>query len=142
MEALLKEEEVDIEKILLEAEPENEKREIEQLEKIKKGQSASRYTTIEKYVIISHLRKVSQEQAGIFLRSYGLQSGHIKKWEEEILTMGKKQLDQNEKISKLEDENKTLRKQIKEIERDKRELEILIELKKKYKHLFRQEGED
>ncbi len=73
------------------------------------------------------------------MRSYSLQSGHIRQWEDEILSMGKKHTDQDELIKKLEQENKELRKKLKESERDKRELEILIELKKKYKTLFEQD---
>jgi len=139
---LLHEEPVDIEKLLLEAEPEAKQRELEALNRIEKGKSPARYKTLEKYVIIHHLKKLSADEAGIFLRSYGLQSGHIRKWEEEILAMGKKHMDQEELIKKLEEENKQLRKQLKETERDKRELEIIIELKKKYKTLFKQDGED
>jgi transposase-like protein len=143
IEALLEEEKVDIDKLLLEAEVPEDRKEIEVLEKIKKGQPPSQYTNLEKYAIITHLKKTGGEaQAGIFLRSYGLQSGHIKMWEDEILTMGKKQLDQNEIIKKQEGEIKLLRKQLKESERDKRELEILVELKKKYKNLFKEEGEE
>lgn len=63
-------------------------------------------------------------------------------WEDEILAMGKKESDRDAIIKKLEDENKQLRKQLKESEKEKRELEILIELKKKYKTLFKQDGEE
>jgi transposase-like protein len=140
--ALLHEEKIDIEKLLLESEPEEKKREIDILNKIKKGCAPSQYTTSEKYAIVTHLKQISGEQAGIFMRSYGLHSQHIKMWEDEILSMGKKQIDQNEIIKKQEEEIKLLRKQLKESERDKRELEILIELKKKYKTLFKQEGEE
>jgi transposase-like protein len=142
VEALLKEEEVDIEKILLESEPEENKQEMEIISGIKKGCPPSQYTTLEKYAIISHIRKLPDTDVGIFLRSYGLQSGHVEMWEDEILTMGKKQLDQNAIIKKQEEEIKLLRKQLKAAERDNRELEILIELKKKYKTLFKENGED
>ena len=142
IEALLEEEKVDIDKLLLEAELPEDRRETEVLGKIKKGQPPSHYTNFEKYAIITRLKRMTGEQAGIFLRSYGLQSGHIKMWEDEILAMGKKQLDQNEIIRKQEEEIKLLRKQLKAAERDKRELEILVELKKKYKNLFKEEGED
>ena len=140
--ALLHEEKIDIEKLLLDAEPEEKKREIDLLNKIEKGRHPSHYAPTEKYAVISHLKKLSGEQIGIFMRSYGLHSQHIKMWEDEILSMGKQHLDQNEIIKRQEEEIKTLRKQLKESERDKRELEILIELKKKYKRLFKQEGEE
>jgi transposase-like protein len=142
IEKILFEEPVDVEKMLLEAEPEAKQRELEAMNRIEKGKPASQYKTLEKYVIIHHLKKLTADEAGIFLRSYGLQSGHIRQWEEEILAMGKKHVDQDELIKRLEEENKQLRKQLKESERDKRELEILIELKKKYKNLFKQDGED
>lgn len=143
IDALLQEEKVDIDKLLLESEKPEDQKEIEVLEKIRKGQPVSQYTNQEKYAIITHLKKIgSEQQAGIFLRNYGLQSGHIKMWEDEILTMGKKQLDKDEIIKKQEQEIKLLKKQLKESERDKRELEILVELKKKYKNLFKEEGED
>jgi transposase-like protein len=142
IERILHEEPLDIEKLLLEAEPEDKQREIEALNRIEKGKPAAQYKTQEKYVIIHHLKKLDAEEAGAFLRSYGLQSGHIRQWEDEILSMGKKHTDQDELIKKLEEENKELRKKLKESERDKRELEILIELKKKYKTLFKQDGEE
>jgi len=142
IEKLLYEEPVDLEKLLIEAEPQEEQKELEGLNRIEKGKPASQYKRLEKYVIIHHLKKLSGEEAGVFLRSYGLQSGHIRQWEDEILAMGKKHLDQDEIIKRQEEEIKQLRKQLKEAERDKRELEIMIELKKKYKTLFKQDGED
>ncbi len=142
IERILHEEPVDIEKMLMETEPEAKQREMEALTRIEKGKPASQYTTLEKYVIIHHLKDLPDDETGIFLRSYGLQSGHIRRWEDEILAMGKKHLDQDEIIKRQEEEIKQLRKQLKEAVRDKRELEILIELKKKYKTLFKQDGED
>ncbi len=139
---ILYEEPVDIEKLLLEAEPEEKQQELEALSRIEKGKPATQYKTQEKYVIIHHLSKLSAEEAGAFLRSYGLRGGHIRQWEDEILSMGKEHANQDELIKKLEEENKELRKKLKESERDKRELEILIELKKKYKTLFKQDGEE
>jgi transposase-like protein len=142
LDRLLYEEPVDIERLLREAEPAAEQREQEALDRIEKGLPPSQYKSVEKYVIIHHLKKLSDTEAGVFLRSYGLQSGHIRQWEDEILVMGKKHLDQDEIIKRQEEEIKQLRKQLKEAERDKRELEIMIELKKKYKTLFKQDGED
>jgi transposase-like protein len=142
IEKMLHEEPVNIEKMLLEAEPEEKQRELEAINRIEKGKPAAQYKTQEKYVIIHHLKRLGAEEAGAFLRSFGLQGGHIRQWEDEILSMGKKHMDQDELIKKLEEENKELRKKLKEAERDKRELEILIELKKKYKTLFEQDEED
>lgn len=142
IEKILYEKPLDIDKLLLEAEPETEQQELEVLSRIEKGLPPSQYKTTEKYVIISRLKKLKGVEAGVFLRSYGLQSGHIRQWEDEILAMGKKHLDQDEIIKRQEEEIKRLRKQLKESEREKRELEIIIELKKKYKTLFKGDEED
>ena len=142
VEALLTEEKIDIDQLLMNAEPEEKRNELEAINRIPKGQDPSHYTNPEKYAMIMHLKKLPKDSSGAFLRNYGLQTGHIRQWEDEILAMGKKQLDANEIIRKQEEEIKLLKKQLKNAERDNRELEILIELKKKYKHLFGEDGED
>jgi transposase-like protein len=139
---ILHEDPVDIDKLLLDAEPEQERQEGEVLKKIEKGLSPGQYKLHEKYVMLRHVKKLSAEQQGAFLRSYGLQSRHIEQWEDEILAMGKKEYDRETLLKKLEEENKQLRKQLKQSEKEKRELEILIELKKKYHTLFKQDGEE
>jgi predicted glycosyltransferase involved in capsule biosynthesis len=78
----------------------------------------------------------------VFFRRAGLHSEHIKLWEDEILAMGKKEMDKSDYIKNLEEENKKLNKKLKELERDKKELQVLIELKKKYPTLFKGDGED
>lgn len=143
IDAFFVEEEVDIEKLLAEAEPEKIKQEKAIVESIiEKRKIPSEYTISEKYAIISMIRKLSREQVGIALRKYGLHSQHIKVWEDEILSMGKKQINHDEYIKKLEAENKELKKQLKNSEKEKHELEVLIELKKKYKTLFKEDGEE
>jgi transposase-like protein len=137
------EDEVDIEKLLIESEPENIRDEKGIVEKIiEKGKIPSEYTIPEKYAIVSMVRKLSKDQLGLTLRTYGLQSQHIKLWEEEILFMGKKQIDHDEYIKKLEAENKELKKQLKNSEKERYELKVLIDLKKKYSLLFKQDGEE
>lgn len=137
------EEEVDIEKLLAESEPVEIKLETQAVEQIiAKGKIPSQYTIPEKYAIMSLFRKLSKDQFGQTLRTYGLQSQHIKLWEDEILFMGKKQINHDEYIKKLEAENKELKKQLKNSEKEKYELKVLIELKKKYKSLFKEEGEE
>jgi len=142
VEALLAEEKVDIDQLLMNAEPAESQAELEAINRIPKEQDPSHYTNPEKYAMIMHLKKLPKDRSGAFLRNYGLQTGHIRQWEDEILAMGKKKLDANEIIRKQEEEIKLLKKQLKNAERDKRELEILVELKKKYKHLFGEDGED
>lgn len=145
--SILKEEEVDIDRLLGEAgrREEDKAEEEEEADEVRIDRifSADRKTrgfeTKEKALILSAYRKLGNADRGLFLRRYGLHSQEIKLWEDEILDMSKKQIDKDEYIKKLESEKKTLLKQVKNLERDKRELEFLIEIKKKHPRLF---GED
>jgi len=143
IDAFFVEEEVDIDKLLAQSEPESVNSERSIVEKIiEKRKTPIEYTISEKFAILMMIRKLSKDNVGHTMRRYGLHSDHLKLWEEEILIMGKKQINQGEYIKKLEEENKLLKKQLKNTERDKHELEIMIELKKKYKNLFKEEGEE
>lgn len=143
VESFFIEEEVDIDKLLMESEPEGERIEKETLEKIiSKQKILSEYTAAEKYAIISVFRKMSEDKIGVALRSCGLQSKHIKLWEDEIIKVGHKRIDTDDYTKRLEDEVKDLKKKLKNSEKEKHELEILIELKKKYSSLFKEEGEE
>jgi transposase-like protein len=143
VESFFIEEEVDIDKLLMAGEPETERTEKETLEKIIAGQKIpSEYTTAEKYAIISVFRKMSEDKIGAALRSCGIQSKHIKLWEDEIIKMGEKRIGTDDYTKRLEDEVKDLKKKLKNSEKEKHELEILIELKKKYSSLFKEEGEE
>lgn len=139
--ALLKEEEIDIDAVLSEAEK-HEEEDIESVEEVtvdkifSKIRKSGEYKTTEKAVILSAYRKHPKEESGIFLRRYGLHSEQLRLWEEEILSMGIKQIDKDSYIKKLEEENKRLQKANKNLERDKRELKFIIEIKKKHPKLF------
>ncbi len=142
--SILKEEEIDLDRMLREAEPLEIEREdgTEELtiDKIfSPDRKSKELKNIEKLVIVTAYRKLAKEEVGLFLRRYGLHSQEIKLWEGEILSMGKKQIDKDEYIKKLEGEKKALEKRVKNLERDKYELEYIIEIKKKYPKLF---GED
>lgn len=142
--SILEEEEIDLDRMLREAEnfeaKDNEEIEEVTIEKIFSANRKSKeLTSKDKIVIVTAYRKLSQGEIGAFLRRYGLHSREIKLWEEEILMKGKKQIDKDEYIKKLEKEKKGLEKRVKNLERDKHELEYIIEIKKKYPKLF---GED
>lgn len=148
VEELLKEEEIDFDELwsateFIESEnvkqPDQEELTIDKI--FAKGKTPSQYNMLEKYVIVNEYKKLFSGEAGIFLRTYGLHSQYIKLWEEEIFAMSKKRIEKDEYIQKLEEEKKALLKQVKGLERDKNELKILIELKKKYPTLFHQ-GEE
>jgi transposase-like protein len=141
------EEDVDIEKLLFEIERSDlseEKLNQEQtIDKIlSKGKLPKDYNRQEKYSIVQKARSLEGSELGMFYRRAGLQSQHIKLFEEELISMSKKEIDKSDYIKKLEAENKKLQKHNKELERDKNELQILIELKKKYPTLFKNGEED
>ena len=112
----------------------------QQMETLRRqGKSVSQYTDADRYAIVMSLRALPGEQHGQWLRQLGLQSPHIRLWEDQLITMSKKPIAADQYTKQLEDENKLLRKQLGESERDNRELKILIELKKKYPTLFQQD---
>lgn len=141
------EEKIDIDELLAKSERQEMSCEKLHLEEtidriLKEGKLPSKYKLQEKYAIVNKFRSLKKEEQGRFFRRAGLRSQYITLWEEEILSMGKKEVDKSDYIKKLEDENKTLNKKLKELERDKDELQILIKLKKKYTTLFKEDGED
>jgi len=137
---ILKEEEIDLGRMLRESEQsetEQEKTEELTIDKILSPcRKSKELKASEKSVIVTAYRKLSQGETGSFLRRYGIHSQEIKLWEGEILSMGRKQIDKDEYIKKLESEKKALEKRVKNLERDKHELEYIIEIKKKYPQLF------
>lgn len=141
---ILKEEEIDIDRMLretdvVEADHEDNKEELTVDKIFSQYKKPNQFKNNEKLVIVTAYRKLGIDASGSFLRRYGLHSQEIKLWEDEILRMSKKQIDKDEYINKLEEEIKQLRKANKNLERDKRELEFIVEIKKKYPQLF---GED
>ena len=102
---------------------------------------AAQYTDADKYAVVLSFRAIPDEQQGLLLRQLGLQSTHIKLWEETLISMSKKPIARDEYTKQMEAEIKLLKKQLAESERDNRELKILIELKKKYPNLFQQDEE-
>lgn len=145
---LLEQSEVDVEELLRRAEYQELKQTsgseslAQQIDQIKRTRKDVRqYTDADKYAVVMSLRAIPTEQQGLWLRQLGLQSPHIKLWEEQLITMSKKTITTDEYTKRLEDENQKLKKALVESERDNRELKILIELKKKYPTLFHQDEE-
>ena len=141
------EEEVDIDSLLREYERTNLSKNELNLESaidkiIEKGTNPIDYSHKEKYVMVRKVRSLKPEEHGIFFRRTGIHSGHITLWEEELLQMAKEEVDKSDYIKKLEEENKKLQKQLKGSEREKKELKVLIGLKKKYQSLFKEDEEN
>jgi len=135
---------VDVEKLLLEAakreyQNDQEKNLPNLGEIIHSRKRVEKYNSCEKYVIINKVRSLGEFDRGIFLRQNGFKKQQIKIWEDELLTMSKSNIKNDEYIKKLEGENKKLRKNLKKSEQEKDELKVLIELKKKYPTLFKED---
>lgn len=146
LDAILYEPPVDVDELLRKAEQNDFARAggsetlAQQVDQIRcKGKDPSQYTDAEKYALVMSLRVMAGDQQGILLRQLGLQGAHIRLWEDQLMAMSKKPISADEYTKRLEDENKRLKKQLSESERDVRELKILIELKKKFPSLFQQD---
>ena len=105
------------------------------------GKAASAFNERDKYAIVKAVRSLPGDKRGGFLRRHGLDDRHIALWEEELIAMSKATISRDEYTRKLEEENKLLKKQLAAAERDKHELEVIIELKKKYPTLFKPDAE-
>lgn len=109
---------------------------------LKEGKKPEQYSLHEKLIIVETFNKLPESEKGQWLRSNGLYSQYITLWEKEIFTMAKQKVTESEELRKLREENKRLKKQLKESQRNENELKILIELKKKYRDLFEDSGDD
>ncbi len=105
------------------------------------GKDVAAYNHEDKYAMVRAVRSLDHYKRMPFLRKFGLCERHITQWEEELIKMSKHQISNDERIKALEEENKRLKKQLEESDRDKHELEVLIELKKKYHQLFEPDEE-
>jgi len=105
----------------------------------RKGKTSSQYTDSDKYAVVTTLRSMATEHQGIWMRQLGLQGPQIRLWEEQLIAMSKKPITTDRRTAELEDEIKQLKRKMGELERDNRELKLLIELKKKYPTLFQQD---
>jgi transposase-like protein len=146
--ALLIEDKVDIEELLKRAEHQELAAEsgsqviADHIDRIEQsGKNAGEYDQADKYAVVRAARHLEGTKRTVFLRKLGLCERHINQWEEELIKMSKHPITNDERVKTLEDENKRLKKQLAEAERDKHELEVLIELKKKYHRLFEPDEE-
>lgn len=146
--ALLAEEDIDVEDLLRRAERTDLAEEsgsqviavhLDQL--MNSGKNASEYDPADKYAVVRVVRPLERGKRSLLLRRLGLCERHINQWEEELIKMSKQSISNDERLKALEEENKRLKKQLVESERGRHELEVLIELKKKYHQLF-ESGED
>jgi len=98
---------------------------------------------VEKLALLMQSKGLADGERGEWLRQNGLHSQHLSLWEQELTTM------MNDKKSDLDAENAVLKKQNKELlkelaRKDKAlaEAAVLLTLKKNFRHLFQEEGEN
>ena len=145
---LLEEKPVDLEELLrqadakFEADKPEEARVLERLEELKRqAKEPSKYGLEDRYAVVRWFRETEGPQVGVSLRQLGLSSRTVIVWEQELIGMAAKKVQDHTYTEQLETENKLLRKQLANAERDNKELRILIQLKKKYPTLFVQDEE-
>ena len=139
---LLKDEEIDFEQLWTSSNERGTRPAPPASELVTPGRTPEEYTQRERCIIIRHMRSLDASATGQFLRSFGLQTDHITKWENEIFTMEHNIQSDKEIIRKLEQENKELRTKLKVAHMEKTEMEVFIELKKKYSPEWRENVEE
>lgn len=98
---------------------------------------------VEKLALLMQSKALAEAERGEWLRQNGLHSQHLSLWEQELTTM------MNDKKSEVDAENAALKKQNKELQKELAIKEkaladaaVLLTLKKKFRHLFQEEGEN
>ena len=108
---------------------------------IKSGNKAPRnWKTVDKIKAVLEYGKLSEQENGHWLRENGLKSEHLEMWEKEFIEMASS--------NKFKEENKKLKKDVLELEKELNrkekalaEVSAILVLKKKVNDLFSQEEE-
>jgi len=97
----------------------------------------------EKLSLLLESKTLSEDQFGEWIRTRGLHTEHLPLWEQELTTlMNDKQTEAIESNKALRKENKRLKDELQRKDKALAEAAVLLTLKKKYHHLFDQEGLD
>ncbi len=97
----------------------------------------------EKLSLLLESKTLSEDQFGEWIRTRGLHTEHLPLWEQELTTlMNDKQTEAIESNKALRKENKRLKEELQRKDKALAEAAVLLTLKKKYHHLFDQEGSD
>ncbi len=110
--------------------------------KNKNNKSPHKWSPEEKLLAIKETDPLSEEELGAYLRSHGLHSHHLEDWNKEILMALKSKFYPNKKDPKvlsLENECKSLQKQLQRKEKALAEAAALLLLKKKADAYFSDE---
>lgn len=109
---------------------------------LRQNKQLEQYSLQERLIIVETFKRLPEKEKGRWLRTNGLYKRYIQLWEEEVFSMAKKRVNESDELKKLQEENRRLKKQLKESQRNEAELKIIVELKKKYRELFEDNGED
>ncbi len=108
--------------------------------KTKSSQIPSNFSLYKKYNLLLESKKINDDNIGEWLRTNGVHSDHLIKWEKEIGT--------EMTNSKIKEENKSLKDELKKtkrelVKKDKAlaEAAALLILKKKYQYLWEEEDQ-
>lgn len=105
--------------------------------------SPSNRNQAEKLALIIEAKTIPEQNRGEWLRKNGLHSEHVTLWEQELMaTLNNRQSKITEEYAALKKENRELKKDLAKKEKALAETAVLLALKKKYHHLFGEDGED
>ncbi len=94
--------------------------------------SPRQYTSKEKYHLLMQAAKTNEKDRGFFLREHGIHSQHLTLWDQELRSMAaNKDTENKKKLSRLEKENRDLKKELARKEKALAEAAALLVLKKK-----------
>ena len=97
----------------------------------------------EKLALLLESKSLSEEEKGEWLRQHGLHGEHLRLWEQELITvMNSRQSEMNEAYAAVKKENKRLVRELKRKDKALADAAVLLTLKKKYRDLFAEEGEE
>ena len=97
----------------------------------------------EKLALLLESKSLSEEEKGEWLRQHGLHGEHLPLWEQELITvMNSRQSEMNEAYAAVKKENKRLTRELKRKDKALADAAVLLTLKKKYRDLFAEEGEE
>ena len=97
----------------------------------------------EKLSLLIQSSGLADAELGEWLRTNGLHSEHLSLWEQELITMANdKQTILNAENVALKKENRELQKELVRKEKALAETAVLLTLKKKFQHLFQEDGEN
>lgn len=92
-----------------------------------------------KQALLLESKTIAKDEIGEWLRTKGLCSDHLEKWQKEITDAMNKNSEEKNEIRKLKEENAALQKELKRKNFALAEMTALVALKKKLSYLWEEE---